>query len=465
MFKVRYKGIVVVHNEGVGWIGCDRSDAGQCLQHLPLQQILDGDLDVNQIPSKMRGNSKTLCIIPDHWFESSSYPFRSKKRSLIEPYIERKIASTYPDKRSIRYLFNYRNIDTKGDGDGLFSYFLHDNEGLRFYSSMEKMELAPRQITSPGFLWESRLASLIPQFKHAGTLLIHIDRQMCQLYFYFNGYFLFSRDVVLSQESDSMETLTFEINQSLYMFSQKSKTDLEHIFLLTEDAAQKEIISQGLGRDIEDITPKVKESGSLVLEKFPLMNGLLNPGDLVSPPRFFSVTHRRVKQLLDWRPVQWAGAVVGTLLVFALFGESLFLNSLIHRERDESLLIQQSIAKTTGIGLADYETILVDVLNRSEQPTCADTLQRLLNSLSPAVQVKSLGIAVGEQSDLALDAVVYAKGADHFKDVLAHLVAGLRRNFKRAQDFSIRDINIHMDTATPKESAPSYRITFRLDLS
>jgi hypothetical protein len=464
MFRSKYKGIIVAHNDAVNWIGYDRGSSLQTLQHLQLDQVLSGEVLAESIPKMMRGDNKTLCIIPDHWFESATYPFQSKKRSLIEPFLRRKLATSYPDKKTIQNFFDYRRIDTQNEKNLLSTHFLQDNNGLKMYSALKKMNLAPRQITAPGFLWESKLARMDIDFDREGTLLIHICDTTCLLYFYFNGTYLFSRNVFLAHSLDDMDSLIFEINQSLYMFSQKTKSDLAHIYLLTEVSQHHEVISQGLSRDLIDITQPIQASPSLELPDFPFLNGLLETNDLVVPTRFFSVTHRHVKQLLEWRPVQWAGAVVGSLLALALVGECLFLNTLIQREKAERVKIHQAMGKTTEMDFSEYDGVLESVLERIEQPTCTDALYRILACLSPAVQIKSVEIGIGNQPELKLDAVVNAAGANEFKQTLAHMVENIRENFNSASTFSVRDINIRMESQVKIQPTYRYRISLRLNL-
>ncbi len=464
MFNMKYKRIIIVHDNNVYCMGCSRADAGQILFRMPMEQVLNDESIAEQVPKKLRGNNKYLCIVPDHWFDIESYPFRSKKSSLIEPFLERKLTAAHPEKKAIQHFFNYRNIAPAGEANNLYAYFIQDNSAFRLYSALKRMHLAPRQITAPGFLWEHKLAQMTVDFGHKGTLLIHMGEKMCRLYFYFNGNYLFSRSVVLTDAPDAVDALTFEINQSLYMFSQKAKSDLDRVYLLTENPEMLDLISRSLGRDVEDITPQVNETRFFEFPEVPSLNGLLKHNDLVSPPRFFSVTHRRIKQALEWWPVQWAGILVGGLLVLSLLGENLFLNSVINKENAEKHKTHQQMSAATGQHLTEYEDILNHVLNRVERPTCADALRRLLASLPESVWVRKLNVTVEDDPSLHLEALVLSKNADHFKAALALLVANVRHHFKNAQAFSINDIDIRMDPSARAQSTFRYRISLRLNL-
>ena len=60
---------------------------------------------------------------------------------------------------------------------------------------------------------------------------------------------------MLSDASDGMEALSFEINQSLYMFSQKAKSDLDRIYLICEAPDCRDKLSQALGREVKNLPP------------------------------------------------------------------------------------------------------------------------------------------------------------------------------------------------------------------
>ena len=66
MFWKHLNGIVVVHDDEVLWIKGRQPDAGSCVLRLPLEQVLAGDDSLCQIPKDIKGNYKSLCIVPDH---------------------------------------------------------------------------------------------------------------------------------------------------------------------------------------------------------------------------------------------------------------------------------------------------------------------------------------------------------------------------------------------------------------
>jgi hypothetical protein len=145
------------------------------------------------------------------------------------------------------------------------------------------MELAPRHITAPGFLWAKKLANACKGFEREGTLLIHMGERECMLYFYFRGNFIFSRNVVLS-EQDRMEALSFEINQSLYMFSQMTRNELNRIYLLAHPTESPDLFGQALGREVIDFGGLHDNCQSIAIPEAPFIDTVLGPDDLASVP-------------------------------------------------------------------------------------------------------------------------------------------------------------------------------------
>lgn len=464
MFKKKLNTIVVVHNETVFWIACSQSDNGRCVVQMPLEQVLTDNRVSEQIPVTARGNHKTLCIVPDHWFGLERYPFQSPKHALIEPFLERKLAAAYPERKAVRHFFNYKRVAAGGGGNELLAYFLQDEKGYRLYDALAKMNVAPRQITTPAFLWADRLMQVSPDFEREGTLLVHMGAGECLLYFYFKGNHLFSRNVVLSTGPDRMEALTFEINQSLYMFSQKSKSELTRIYLLAAPPDGPEAFSQALGREVLDLNPLLADRPAFEIDTVPLLHGLLPRAAMFSRASFFSVTQRQVQRELVWEPVQWAGVLIGVALLIPLLGENLLLGSMLAKAAVEKQSLRQSAGLSERATLAAYESELDRVIGAAERPVCADTVRRILASLPVGMRVQELGLSLEAPAAVTLRAAFPARDAEQLKAALAQLVARLKTHFKTAPDFSISNIEVGMDPHTEGERAPQYVIGLRLEM-
>ena len=461
MFAKKLKAIVVVHNDNIHWVTRGRSDDGPGTVRLALEELLEDPAAAGRIPSAAKANHQSLWIVPDHWFGMESYPFQSDKSALIVPFLERKLGAAHPECKAVRQFFNYRRTPTTSGGQELRVYFLQDEKAYRFYEALDQAHLAPRYITTPAFMWVDRLSRLLPDFGQEGTLLIHMGARECQLYFYFKGNHLFSRNVILSDGSDRMEALTFEINQSLYMFSQKTKSELSRIYLLAAAADGPEAFNQSLGREVVDLAPLLAGQATIELDDVPLLKGLLPETDAFTRPPLFSVTQRQVQRELAWEPVQLAGITIGMAMLLLLIGQNLLLGQMLRGDaEDRDNLRRQAISK--AVSLAEYRSDLEQVLQARQRPECADTVQRILASMPAGLRVRELGLTLEETPAVNLKAAVPAQDAEQLKATLTRLVAGLKNNFNLPADFSLNNIEIGMD---PQADRPQYLIAVRLELT
>jgi len=464
MFAKKLKAIVVVHNDSVHWVTRGRSHAGPETGRLALEALLDAPDAAGALPATAKGNHQSLWIVPDHWFGMESYPFQSDKSALIVPFLERKLSAAHPECTAVRQFFNYRRTPAAAGGHELLAYFLQDEKAYRLYDTLDKAHLAPRYITTPAFLWVDRLSRLMPDFGQEGTLLVHMGADECQLYFYFKGNHLFSRSVILSEGPDRMEALTFEINQSLYMFSQKTKSELSRIYLLDGADDGPQAFSQALGREVVDLAPLLAGQATIALDDVPLLAGLLPEADAFTRPPFFSVTQRQAQRELAWEPVQYAGIAVGVALLLPLIGLNLLLGHMASGDdMDRANLRQQAISQP--VPLTEYQSALDQVLQARQRPACAETMGRVLASLPPGMRVRELDLALEGSPAVTLKAALPAQDADRLKATLMQLVSGLKARFDLPADFSLSNIEIGMDPQADPHAAPQYLIAMRLELT
>jgi hypothetical protein len=463
MFAKKLNAIVVVHNDHLFWIGRDRTESGRCLLQLPLEEVLNDPGLADRLPAGAKGNHQSLWVVPDHWFGMENYPFQSDKSSLIVPFLERKLSAAHPECPVVRHFFNYRRTSAAG-GHELLAYFLQDQNAYRLYAALDKVHLAPRYITTPAFLWVDRLSRVKPDFGREGTLLIHMGERECQLYFYFKGNHLFSRNVILSDGPDRLEALTFEINQSLYMFSQKTKSELSRVYLLATAADGAQAFSQTLGREVLDLSPLIDERATIQVDEVPLLKGLLPEADTFSRPPLFSVTQRQVRRELAWEPVQHAGIAVGAALLLPLLGLNLLLGHMLRGDAtDRDNIRRQMMSK--AITLTEYQSALEQVIQAGQRPECAGTVRRVLASLPADMRVWELGLTLEAPPVLTLKAAVPAQDAEQLKAALTQLVMGLKERFNLPAEFSLNSIEIGTDSQGDRNAAPQYLIALRLELT
>jgi hypothetical protein len=466
MFEKKYKRVIVVHNDEVCWIGDPGAEGNRQFFRLPLEQVLNDESTALQMPEWLKGSAKTLCIFPDHWFGCSTYPFQSRKPSLIEPFLERKLTAANPGQKSLRHFFNYRHVLNSGTGE-LFAFFLQEDNSFRLYNALHKLNHAPQRITSPAFLWEERLQRGDQDFSHLGTLLIHIAGQECQLYFYYQGKYQFSRSVMLSDASDRLEALGFEINQSLYMFSQKAKSELDRIYLVCDAAHCRDELGQTLGREITDLHSLTDQwTNAVKIPEMAPLDGLLQPSQMTSSASFFSVIHRQVKRAMEWRPVQLAGIVSGLILLLGLTGENILLGRMLAEDQRENQSIQQSlIVHDCPVTLSESADTLDQVLNMAAQSALAEKVFQLPEGFAPQMKIKKLDLALESPPKLKLSAFVQARSAEELTLVLTRLINQMKAAFKGAQALSLNDIDISLDLPGDRLTPNRYQIEFQLELT
>lgn len=461
MFGLKNHLVIFVHNNELIWLAGRGEEQGRSLLRLPLEEVLNDGNVSERIPKFIKGKYRSLCIVPDHWFGNKSYPFQSRKANLIEPFLEHKLTSTYPEITELRHLFSYRHTSITSGGEGVTAYFLQDHKGYELFNALKRLNVSPRQITTLAFLWMEKLSQITSDFSRDGTLLIHINKEECSLYFYFNGNYLFSRNVILPETTDWMEGIAFEINQSLYMFSQKTKSELNRFYMLSDVSSNLNSLSRTLGHDVIDIGPLLTPSDTFEDDELSSLNGVF---DLSLKGTFLNVSHRQIRRGLEWEPVQWTGIFIGMLLLLLLVGENLILGRMFRAEADITQGLYQKMHSLDGITLSDDESAVDRVLQTIEQPRAYDAVYRLLVSLPDGVRLKKIDLALETPSEVSLTAFVSAMDTDRLKDILTQLTNQIRHHFKSAQGFSVNDIDVRKDSSNNMNPTAPYLISLKIGL-
>jgi hypothetical protein len=466
VLKEKHTVLMAVYNDELFWLSTDSADRGRCLWQLPLEAIMESRVETPPFPETLKGNNKFLCLVPDHWFGMESYPFKSNKPTLIEPFLIRKLSASHPNQHAIGQFFNYKSTPAHDGSDNLYVYFLNEEKAYRLNSALRKANLAPLGFTTPAFIWREKLKKASTAFSQAGSLLVHMDSQECRLCFYFNGNYQFSRNVVHPDDAEKIGAITYEINQSLYLFSQKTKSELKQIYLLAADPTSKAALSEALGRELIDCATLIPENQrDLVIPEAPFLSGLLPKGQPARPSSVFSVIHRRVKRQREWKPVQLAGIAVGLLLVLLLLCEAFMLDGKQRTAEDEGLQLQNQMRASTGAVLTDYAQAFEQVMQRVDRPSCADAVLLTMASLPVNARLKELDLSLMPNPVIKVTALVDARDTDQLRTTLAQLVANMKTTFTNAQPLSISDIDVGPAPDDDRRGLPRFTIAFQLELA
>jgi len=465
MLAQKTKIILVVHNEEIWWIRLDATSGDRQWFRQPLEQLLTDEEPERQMPDWLRGHIQPLCLFPDHWFGSESHLFQNRKPSLIEPYLERKLSAAYPGLKDIRNFFNYRHMFKDGE-NSLAAVFLVEEKGFELYNVLKRLHHQPRRITSPALVWEERLRLADGDFGRLGTLLIHHTGNECQLYFYHQGHYLFSRSVMVGDAADGIDALAFEINQSLYMFSQKAKNELDRVYAVCDDTRCQARLSYTLGREVVDLSSLTdcRFKGEEIPGLEPL-NDLLQWSRAHRNAAFFSIIQRQVKRALEWRPVQLSGIILGLILLLCLAAENLFLHAMRNEENRDHRAIEISMADTgSGRMLSEQAGALDQVLAMATRDMRIDAVYHLPGRLPDPVKLKELDLDLASPTTLKLAAMVQARDVRELTTLLTRVVTQIKATFENVETFSLNDIDIRLDRPGQGEAANRYRIAFQLEL-
>ena len=470
LFKKRNCLITIVNNETLSFVDPDTPGEGRVFDSIPLAQFLTDDAGIHIIPEEMKHRVNSLLIVPDYWFGNIIFKFQSRKKSIIEAFIERKLRAEYPDLPDIRYFFGYVPYHTEQREKELYVFFLQEPTSFQLYDQLVKLSLSPCRITTPAFVWEQKLKEISPDFHNGGKCLIHLTTEDGLLYFFFRGFFLFSRSITFPnpqiESSEKLNTLTYEINQSLYLFSQKAKADIDRVYIASSREDDAPELSDMLGREVKPLggldenRPKepviAKDIGSVSHFK---------ERDLSPSSKFLSILHQLQRKELEWRPVQHTGIAVGFILLLLFGVESLFL----WQWSKPNLVPMAKAGMMAGADpkhtLQQYNEALDSLIRESERPSPKGTIMKVIGSLPDHFLIKEMTIDVEGKPAVHIKGVVKVAGPDKLRDSLSYLLVKVKKYFQGARSIGIQDIDVEIDkTSHIQQGYQNYSVTLGFNL-
>lgn len=461
MWNKQVQGLLTVRHQELAWIPTRGPAQGSVVLRLPLEHVLADPSVVQSLPPSLRGNDKTVCIAADHWFGMEIFPFQSRKPSLIEPFLARKLSALHPEHPQIREFYTYECTHGADQAPQLISYFLNDEKAYALWAALAQVEQAPLRILTPGLLWQARLVEEDPDFSRRGTLLVHLVEGDGDLCFYAMGNYVFSRNVTLPEGPERLDVLTYEINQSLHLYAQRTKVELGRIYLRSDGKLTPSDFSAQLGREVVALETSETDADSPWERVLPCLRGMLRNHDLVKQHDGLGIFHRETRRTARWAPIQWYGIGLGSILVAGLACELNFLNHLLDEERDAKRSLLRD-ASTESTRLAELDAAARQVLQLRDRPTCADTLTRLLASLPRQIRIRETALSLENSPVLSVNASVQVASAEQLEAVLQDFVSRMRSQARRFGAFSLSSINVQPDQTQP---SPRYLIAFRVPLT
>jgi hypothetical protein len=424
---------------------------------LPLAQFLSNEYDPRLLSIFQETRTKILLIVPDHWFKHEFHLFKSQRESLIRPFIERKLKAAYPNLPLAQHLFNYSWRQKAIEGPGVRVFHLYEPVSCELYEALARANLTPRWVSTPALLWEERFNLQLPEFATQAALVIHLHPHEASLYFYAQGDFLFSRSVALPESDERWDALLFEVNQSIYLFSQKAKTDLNKIYLIGKEPSFQDRLSDFLSRPVQAV-PATAAATALPRE-LAALEGLLEANGASAPGDAHSLTHRRIQQALKWRPVQWTGMLVAAMLLVFFIGEQQWLQE---RLMDE-ISARSRMRQQQPMALADYDAALVELTEDAKRPSAAHAVLNIVSSLPEEVLINEVKMD-SDALRLDLAATVAADTVDRFRQVLKSMIENLNRRLHLSPPITIEDMTFNMEEMKTASAKAHYKIACKINL-
>jgi hypothetical protein len=465
VFRKKRTGFISVHNETLYFVSLDQHDIWQCVQSIPLINIIGKD-PVDFFPKSLKTYDYPLLVVPDFWFGNSKYPFHSHNKAVIAAFIKRKLISEFPQTPKIIDFYSYDIVKNDNGEQEIITHFLQEPEAFDLYQLLTRNNLRPVRISSFALLWNQKLKKSIDIFEKIGLGLIYLFENRCSLFFYFRGHFLFSRTISLPEFQDDytkqFEIITYEMNQSIYHFSQRTKTDLDKIYFSSGTEIHVDQLSEMLGREVLVLSSTIGRRKPLLdVELREWIAADFSPEEILEPLSLPGVSDRAAANDLEWKKIQFAGIIIGVFLLIVLGFEFMFLTQV--RESEYLSLSATEAGPTQLIG--QYNEAL-DVLSKEAgKKDPMDLIGRLATCVSGNIRIESIDVSIDPSTTVSLTGVIRANGVDDFSNSLRAFLERINITIQSNSPLSMDDVNIEIKGDRPEGDGQDYHISFKLDVS
>ena len=466
-FKHQNYLISIVDDEALYFVEINSRGESNAVDRIALEKLFINAPPADIIPASIRDRKNTLLIVPDYWLGNSSYKFQSRTKSLADAFVARKLQEQFPDQPEIKNFFDGTFYQREQTEKWVYAYFLQDPQFFQLHPQLAHFNLQPHRITCPALIWQQKIRQEIPEFDSGGKGFVQLLPKMGLLYFFFEGNFLFSRKIPLAgaqlQPSDNYDAIAYELNQSLYLFSQKAKTEIDKLYLVSHEEESGHALSEVLGREIHDLNYIINNSKTLQSSITAAgAIGFLNPSDILPGKNFLSLCHRVLRKELEWKPVQFAGIAVGLILLFLLGLEA----TVLHKWSQQSQLPRSndSFSAEESHKIQQYNEALDAILSELGRRSPQELLRKIAKSLPPNVRIQEMVLETEDNPGVNLKGVIRADDPEHFKACLSTLIANVNENIQGRRVMTVSDIDFEVNQNQPGQGVQDYFINFRLDL-
>ncbi|MBA3036259.1 MAG: hypothetical protein FP814_07170 [Desulfobacterium sp.] len=461
--------IMIAHNNELQLIVYGRKEPdGRVIGTIPIQEEYSQDELSGNIPEESKKIKNPLLVMPDYVVGIETYPFATGKKSIASAFIRRKLSESFPSVSEITDFYSYTYSKNDQQAGSIYAFCLQDPLFFNLYNHLKDADMRPDYITTPAFIWQHKLGKLVDDSSAENFCLIHVLPDESYLYFFANGNFIFSRSIMLpgSGETGSgkLDVLAFEISQSLRLFSQKAKSEVNKFFFVSSTQIKETELSDRLGKDIVRIEIDSKEGLEAKKEDFmpaPLSAFSLSDIDHKMVP---TISHRLVVMEKAWHSVTRAGIITGALLVFLLGFESFYLNFL-SGSYSKSQMAALSNSMMTNRQVIEKHNETIDLItNEMQRPDPASILGGIALSLPGSVAMEELTFNLESPFQAIISGRVKTNNPGGIKPDLSAMVEGLTRNLKLSKPAVIGDIGFDMEQGGGDLGSAGYKFHIQLDL-
>ena len=461
--------ITIATDETICFLTLSTDGRFQTLASLPLADFLEGRATAADLPKSALHSVNRLLVVPDHWMGSRFHEFQAHKKSVITAFVERKLKLEQPALTQAGDFYHYAVVQDQDHRQQLYTFYLQEEIAYRLYGRLETLGIGPLRITTPAQVWQAKLGERVDGFSGKGVGFIHLGEADCFLYFFFMGQFLFSRHIQIpdtgGDTTEIYNLLNYEVNQSFYLYSQKTKSAVDTLFMLAPDTSAVGQLTQLLDREVQELPAQTPDKGIWNEEMaFPSCR-VFTALDLTRSGEH-TLSYRPLKKELAWRPVQWAGIAVGLLLAVLLIVESGFLYYWSESVDRQMVELKSTVAERPELALQDISQALDIITQDLARPSGSGSIMRTLLSMPEAVSVRNISLDVSGPPTLKIDAVVDAKHPDAFKATLKAFLDRLNQRFNlKNHALREKDVRIQLDRSQGDGRKAVYQINVGFEIS
>jgi hypothetical protein len=468
--------ICTVENSRLQFVRGTRHSGWQELWTLETAELLgDSDLDPTSVPKELAKGPVEVLLVPDYWLTTRTYKLQTKKKSVVDAFLTRKLKDELGGMPGAEAFFSYRFFATRARENRIHTIHLQEPAALELYAALQKHALEPRRITSPALLWEARLRQLFPDFDGERSALLHVLRGECFQYFFDRGRFLFSRNLATAPpDQDGTADFTdviFEATQSQRLYTQKTQTEVNVFYLLASadsQAPDADFFARGLEKRVVDLADEASAPRALCKLRDHGSNEIAREFIRTSKvARLPGVSHSATERELFWHPIQWVGVAAGVGAALCA-GISLSYLWPIYVTA-QATLPGSGIRSASARGqiLVEYEQGLDQILTGAGRPNLVQIATRVASSVPAEMRIRAIKAKSTDSGGMTIAGEVDADRTGELEATLGTFLERLHGELPRAAGLSLSDITVnHVSTdaitSSVDEEAP--RFSFKLEV-